>query len=74
MIKLKNIQENPENERQKSSSSDKVKDEFNNYNKEEKEFLKLNKYYYNLEDKRIMKYSLNRANKSKKDYNKYSVS
>lgn len=37
-------------------------------------FKKMNKYYYNIEKKRIMKYSLNRANISIKDNKLHSMS
>ena len=36
------------------------------YIKEEEKSIKLNKYYYYIEDKKLKKYSLNRDNKSSK--------
>lgn len=71
--KSNSISNNKESESQleKEEDSKLTKD---NWTKEEMIFKNLNKYYYNVEDKRIMKYSLNRMNKNRKKNKINSIS
>ncbi len=50
------------------------KEIINSIKNEEEIIIKLNKYFYNWENNKLMKYSLNRANKSRKDNNIHSMS